>query len=111
MSQGVSWKRVPTAAPPAKAASGAPQHTGTVRAAGIAAITPRPTALVPRPVGPLRVPASSLLPPVMHQAAQHESNSTSVVKLWAVSFMPSAMVRYGAHVSASSSTVIPTFTA
>lgn len=40
-------------------------------------------------------------------AAQHDSLATSVVKDWAASLIPSAMVKYGAHVRASWSTVMP----
>src|SRR5690606_28111694 len=41
------------------------------------------------------------------QPAQQDSFVTSVVKVWAVSFNASAMVRYGAQLWASRSTVIP----
>lgn len=44
------------------------------------------------------------------QAAQQESLVMSRVKAWA-SLRPSPMVRYGAQVSASSSTVMPSLTA
>ena len=44
-------------------------------------------------------------------AAQHESLATSVVKVWAASFTDSAMVRYGAQVSARSATLRPNLTA
>jgi hypothetical protein len=45
------------------------------------------------------------------QAAQQESLVTSRVKAWAASLRPSPMVRYGAHVPASSLTVMPSLTA
>src|SRR5699024_9947942 len=45
------------------------------------------------------------------QEAQQESRATSRVKVWAASFNPSAMVRYGHHVLAICSTVIPACTA
>lgn len=41
------------------------------------------------------------------QAAQHDSLATSIVNDWAASLIPSAMVKYGAHVRASWSTVRP----
>lgn len=43
---------------------------------------------------------------VSPQAAQQESLETSRVKVWAVSFSLSAIVRYGAQVSASSATAV-----
>lgn len=51
------------------------------------------------------------LVPRVGYAAQHDSLATSVVKVCAVSLMPSAIVRYGAHVSARSLIVSPNLTA
>jgi choline dehydrogenase-like flavoprotein len=49
--------------------------------------------------------------PYASYAAQHESFATSRSKVWAASFSPSLMVRYGAKVSVRSFTVRWNFTA
>ena len=78
--------------------------SSTVRASGLTSPVPG----VPTPRGPRSAPRPfprARLEP-LPQAAQHDRRDTSRVKVWAVSLSASAIVRYGAQVSASWVTVI-----